>query len=532
MDNMERNSGVLLHVTSLPGTPGIGTLGKEAYKFIDWLHGAGQTLWQILPLGPTGYGDSPYASFSTFAGNPLLIDLDDLVARGWADAKDVVPPAYIKSKGKIDFGSVVWWKLPVLYKCAAYFIANAKAEDKSRYEAFKQEQASWLDGFADYTSIKKFYDAKADKEKVHGVESMWNQYWPKDLARHDNAAVARWGAEHRDDVEQIKAVQFFFAEQWDALKQYANRNEIKIVGDIPIFVAADSADVWANRHLFQFDDETLLQTCCAGVPPDYFSETGQLWGNPLYDWDEMKKDGYSWWVARIRNMLRLVDIVRIDHFRGFEAYWKIPYGSPNAIKGEWIKGPGKDLFDTIKEKLGDLPIIAENLGVITDEVEKIRTDCGFPGMKILQFAFNDNEWTEDSASIKDLPHNYDTSDQIVYTGTHDNDTTAGFLTSCTETCRKNVRSYLALPPTASVKTMTAALIRAAFASTAQSCVIPLQDLYAIGTTARMNMPSTTGTNWAWRMDDKLLDEKGSAMLRQLSLLYGRNQKPKTGKSDS
>ena len=211
MDNKERNSGVLLHITSLPGTPGIGTLGKEAYKFIDWLHGAGQTLWQVLPLGPTGYGDSPYASFSTFAGNPLLIDLDDLVSRGWADAKDIVPPAYIKRKGKVDFGSVVWWKMPVLYKCAAFFLANARQEDKARYGQFKQEQAAWLDGFAGYTSIKKFYDAKADKEKVHGVKSMWNQYWPKDLARHDDAAVAKWEAEHHDDIEQIKAVQFFFA---------------------------------------------------------------------------------------------------------------------------------------------------------------------------------------------------------------------------------------------------------------------------------------------------------------------------------
>lgn len=518
----ERKSGVLLHITSLPGTPGIGTMGCEAYKFVDWLHSAGQTLWQILPLGPTGYGDSPYASFSTFAGNPLLIDFDDLVKRGWANKDDVIPPDYIKCDGNVDFGSVVWWKIPTLYKCAAYFLKNCNNDDRVAYEAFKNDNSVWLNNFADYTSIKKFYDDKAQKEGVSGSASMWNQFWPKDLASHDMAAVSKWDAEHTEDIEQIKVIQFFFSVQWKALKKYANSLDIKIIGDIPIFVAADSADVWSNRQFFQFDDKTLLQKTCAGVPPDYFSATGQLWGNPLYDWDVIKKDNYSWWINRIQHMLSLVDIIRIDHFRGFEAYWKIPYGAPNAIKGEWIKGPGKDLFDAIKEKLGTLPIIAENLGVITDEVEKIRTDCEFPGMKILQFAFNNDPWTSESALNKDLPHNYTSPDNIVYTGTHDNDTTAGYFTSCTEDCRKNVRNYLGLAESADVNDLTHAMIRAAFASTAETCIIPLQDIYCIGTEGRMNMPSTTGSNWSWRMTDTLLDEKGSDELKQLSLIYSRN----------
>ncbi len=517
-----RKSGVLLHVTSLPGTPGIGTMGKQAYKFADWLHKSNQTLWQVLPLGPTGYGDSPYASFSTFAGNPLIIDLDNLLERGWALKDDITPPDYIKTEGKIDFGSVVWWKMPVLYKCAAYFLNNSSQEDRVKYEAFKNDQSAWLDNFAAYTSIKKFYDAEAQKQGVSGTASMWNQFWPKNLASHSPSAVSKWIAEHTQDIEQIKVVQFFFDQQWTALKKYVNGLGIKIIGDIPIFVAADSADVWANRRLFQFDPETLLQKTCAGVPPDYFSATGQLWGNPLYDWEAMKKDHYSWWIARIQNMLRLVDMVRIDHFRGFEAYWQIPYGSPNAIKGEWIKGPDKALFAAIKRKLGDLPIIAEDLGVITPEVEELRDSCGFPGMKILQFAFNDGTWNEDSSQIKDLPHNYKTTNLIVYTGTHDNDTTTGFFDTCKEECRKNAAAYFGLPEYASSADLTQAMVRAGFASVADTCIVPLQDIYCIGHEGRMNMPSTTGTNWAWRMQDNLLDEAGSDLLRKLSLLYGRN----------
>ncbi|MBR4246530.1 MAG: 4-alpha-glucanotransferase [Treponema sp.] len=519
----KRKSGILLHVTSLPGTPGIGTLGESAYKFADWLKNANQSYWQVLPLGPTGYGDSPYQSFSTFAGNPLLIDFDDLVKRGWASKDEVLPPDYIKSQGNVDFGSVVWWKMPVLAKCAAYFLKKCSEDDRVKYEAFKNDQSSWLNNYADYTSIKNFYDAKAKNEGVEGVASMWNRWWPRELAEHDASAVSRWDAEHTDDVEQIKVIQFFFDQQWSSLKNYVNSLGIKIIGDIPIFVAGDSADVWANQKFFQMDSETLLQKTCAGVPPDYFSATGQLWGNPLYDWDAMKKDNYSWWVDRIKNMLRLVDVIRIDHFRGFEAYWQIPYGAPNAIKGEWIKGPGKDLFDEIKKRLGTLPIIAEDLGVITPEVEELRDGCGFPGMKILQFAFNDEPWTEESEENKDLPGNYKTSNVIVYTGTHDNDTTAGFFASASEQLKENVATYFELDKDLSAKELTQILIEKAFSSKADTAVIPLQDVFALGSEARMNTPSTTGSNWTWRMESEMLcDTKAASCLKELSKRFKRN----------
>lgn len=519
----QRRSGVLLHITSLPGTPGIGTMGKNAFRFADWLKSAGQTLWQVLPLGPTGYGDSPYASFSTFAGNPLLIDLDDLVERGWADPADTVPPDYIKDGGPVDFGSVVWWKMPLLYKCASYFHRNCSQQDRVRYEAFKNDNASWLNNFADFTSIKKFYDAKAQAEGVSGLASMWNQFWPRDLAAHDPVAVSRWDGSHTQDIEEIKAVQFFFYTQWEALRSYVNSLGIKIIGDIPIFVAGDSADVWASQHLFQMDRSTLLQKTCAGVPPDYFSATGQLWGNPLYDWDAMRKDNYSWWVDRIRSMLRLVDIVRIDHFRGFEAYWQIPYGSPNAIKGKWVKGPGKALFTEIKKRLGDLPIIAEDLGVITEEVEELRDGCGFPGMKILQFAFNAEEWTEESALNKDLPSNYTNPNVIVYTGTHDNDTTAGFFASADKALIKNVADYFDVSEELTPGELTDVLIDAAFRSTANTCIIPMQDLFRLGSGSRMNTPSTLGgTNWAWRMGEEHFCVEAAARLKELSVQSARN----------
>lgn len=518
----KRKSGVLLHITSLPNTPGIGTLGKEAYKFADWLHEANQTYWQVLPLGPTGYGDSPYASFSTFAGNPLIIDLDNLAERGWANRDDIVPPEYIKTEGKIDFGSVVWWKTPVLYKCAEFFLANAQNQDKTKYEEFKAENLSWLDNYASYTSIKKYYDAQAQEKGITGKETMWNSFWPKGLACHNYMSVSKWNNEHKDDIEKIKVIQFFFFVQWKELKEYVNKLGIKIIGDIPIFVAADSADVWANQKFFDFDKDTLQQKSCAGVPPDYFSATGQLWGNPLYNWDAMKKDHYSWWVSRIQNMMNLVDLVRIDHFRGFEAFWQIPYGEPTAVNGKWVKGPNKDLFDTIKKKLGNIPIIAEDLGVITPEVEELRDGCGFPGMKILQFAFNANKWNEESAAIKDLPHNYITPNIIVYTGTHDNDTTAGFFASCDEECRNNVRNYLGLSKDADAKDLAMAFVKSAYASVANTCIIPLQDVYALDSDARMNTPSTTGANWAWRMEGNLLNKEGSDLLKTLSLTYGRN----------
>lgn len=523
-----RSSGILMHPTSFSGTPGIGTLGKKAYEFVDWLESAHQSLWQILPIGPTGYGDSPYASFSTFAGNPLMIDLDTLVEKGWADKKDIVPADYIKSEGPVEYGSVVWWKMPVLYKCAAYFLANCSKKDREAYEAFKNDNSAWLNNYADFTSIKSFYDSEAEKQGISGVAQMWNQFWPKDLAKCDPTAVSKWDGEHTENIEQIKVIQFFFADQWFALKAYANKKNIKLIGDIPIFVAADSADVWANQKFFQLDKNGTPKKV-AGVPPDYFSATGQLWGNPLYDWDAIKADNYSWWVERTRRMTKLVDIVRIDHFRGFEAYWSIPYGDTTAVNGKWVKGPDIDLFNAIKKALGDLPIIAEDLGVITDEVRKLRDDAGFPGMKILQFAFDPNEAGKDGMVNAYLPHMYPSA-SVVYTGTHDNDTMQGWLDSASDDACKLAAEYALNRKISKEEAkelrkngqLCKALVNCAIASVADLAVIPMQDVLGLGTEARMNVPNTTGTNWSWRIAQNSLTKESAEWLAFVSDLYGRN----------
>ena len=515
-----RASGILLHPTSLPETPGIGTIGKQAYKFIDWLKSANQTIWQILPIGPTGYGDSPYASFSTFAGNPLIIDLDDLVARGWACAESINPPDYIKSTGNIDYGAVVWWKIPVLKKAAEFFLKNASCEDKEKYKKFTQNSMDWLDNYAIFMSIKEFYDEKAKKENCFGA--MWNNYWPKNLASHSEKAIIKWNEEHAHEIELNKVIQFFFFTQWKALKKYANENGIKIIGDIPIFVAADSSDVWANQKLFQLD-KNGKPICVAGVPPDYFSVTGQLWGNPLYNWDAMKKDGYKWWIQRIRAMLEIVDFIRIDHFRGFEAYWSIPVEEETAINGEWKTGPNHALFDAIKKELGDIPIIAEDLGVITEGVKKLRDDFNLPGMKILQFAFDLNEAGSEGFVNPFLPHMYN-QNCVVYTGTHDNDTMQGWLDKASDKELDLICEYLGGPDSIiQKKDLCKFLVQAAFASVAKFAVIPIQDIFAIGEEGRINTPSTSdGKNWIWRMSSDLLDDESACWLKQLSKLYGRN----------
>lgn len=522
----ERKCGVLLHPTSLPETPGIGTIGEPAYKFVDWLKNAGQSLWQVLPLGPTGYGDSPYASFSTFAGNPLIIDLEKLVEKGWACKKDIVPPEYIKKTGNVDFGSVVWWKIPVLKKSADYFLKNAAEEDLKCYKTFCKEKSSWLDLYAVFMSIKSVYDAKAAEEKP--ASSIWHCYWPKELARCDSDAVKTWKNEHKEDVESYKIIQFFFETQWQELKAYANDAGIKLIGDIPIFVAPDSADVWSNQKYFQLDSEGHPSSV-AGVPPDYFCADGQLWGNPLYDWDEMKASGYAWWINRIKRVYELTDILRIDHFRGFEAYWSVPATEKTAINGEWIKGPGIDLFKTIKRKLGDVPVIAEDLGVITDEVRQLRDESGFPGMKVLQFAFSPDEAKQNGMVNSFLPHMYETSDCVVYTGTHDNDTMQGWLENCNDEQIVLVAEYVSGKKMTVEKARAAVksgslrkeLIKAAIASSGAYAVIPMQDIIGAGNEARMNMPATTGANWTWRMNKSDLKAKDAEELKFLATLYAR-----------
>lgn len=518
--NLTRASGILLHPTCLPETPGIGTIGKQAYRFVDWLCSAGQTLWQILPIGPTGYGDSPYASFSTFAGNPLMIDLDNLVERGWADSTSVVPPDYIRTSGPVDFGSVVWWKIPVLKQAAEHFLSSASAADRTAYEKFKNDSAGWLDNYSIFMSIKEFYDAKAQEENRSGA--MWSNYWPQPLASHEPKAVSDWHASHVRESEVHKAIQFFFFTQWFALKDYANKKGISIIGDIPIFVAADSADVWANQHLFQLDKDGK-STAVAGVPPDYFSATGQLWGNPLYDWDAMRKENYHWWVRRIQAMLRVVDFVRIDHFRGFEAYWSVPAGEKTAVNGKWMPGPARELFEVIKERLGDIPIVAEDLGLITEGVRKLRDDFELPGMKILQFAFDLGEAGKDGFVNPFLPHMY-TPNCVVYTGTHDNDTMQGWLDKASDEEIALISEYLEGPDALLTRSeLCPRLVQAAFASVAKFAVVPMQDVFGIGDEGRINTPSTSdGKNWIWRMDSSLFDGKAAAWLRRLGLLYGRN----------
>ena len=520
-----RTSGILAHPTSFGGSAGIGTLGAEAYKFIDWLAQAGQTLWQILPLGPTGYGDSPYASFSTFAGNPLLIDLEDLAKRGWADPASIVPPEWIKSSGPVDFGGVVYWKNPVLDAAADYFQNNCSQKDRVAYETFKKNNAVWLDNYASFMTIKAFYDAKAAQEKTAGI---WFKYWPEGLRSCESGAVAKWNAEHPQEIERTKTRQFFFACQWGRLKQYANDKGIKIIGDIPIFVAPDSADVWGSQKLFQLEEDGTPKAV-AGVPPDYFSATGQLWGNPLYDWDQMAKDGYCWWVSRIRRCLSLVDCVRIDHFRGFEAYWSVPYGEDTAINGKWIPGPGAALFESIKKALGDIPIIAEDLGVITDGVRALRDGLGLPGMKVLQFAFDPTEAKNNGMVNPFLPHMF-SPNCAVYTGTHDNQTMQGWLDAASGEVIQIVAQYAfgrqmeeaearALSDSGQLREE---LVKAAIASSAKIAVIPVQDIIGAGDEGRMNAPSTVGTNWTWRFDLSQLTPARASRLAFLSLIYGRN----------
>ncbi len=524
-----RSSGILLHPTSLAGTPGIGTIGKPAFDFVDWLTDAGQSLWQILPLGPTGYGDSPYASFSTFAGNPLLIDLDCLVERGWLTKKDIVPPEYIKKTGNVDFGAVVWWKIPLLKKAALNFLSGKDVlpEDLLAFKDFCKSKKNWLNDFALFMSIKTVYDKKAAEEKP--ANSIWYAWWPEKLALHDEAALAEWYKENKNDVDSYKVIQFFFDQQWTALKKYANENGISLIGDIPIFVAPDSADVWSNQKLFQLD-KNGKPDCVAGVPPDYFCADGQLWGNPLYDWKKMKDDGYKWWIARIKRVFELTDVLRIDHFRGFEAYWSVPSTEKTAINGKWCPGPGVDLFKAIKSKLGDLPVIAEDLGVITDQVRDLRDKCGFPGMKVLQFAFSTDEAKANGMTNYFLPHMYDTDKCVAYTGTHDNDTLQGWLSNLKddqlilvaqyiEGCELDVKKAKTLVTSGKLRKD---MIRAVIASSALYAIVPMQDITGADNSARMNTPATTGRNWTWRMDKADLKKKTALELSFLSALYGRN----------
>jgi 4-alpha-glucanotransferase len=477
-----RSSGILLHPTSLPSRFGIGDLGPEARRFVDFLAASGQRLWQVLPLGPTGFGDSPYMCFSAMAGNPLLISLEVLRDRGLLDDSDLdALPSYPVA---VDFGRVIREKSPLLRKAWSTFRETAGPEEKNAYAEFRQSTANWLDDFALFMALKEHYKGKP-----------WVE-WTKPLIKRAPAALSRAKVKHADIIDYHRFVQFEFHRQISDIKTYANQRHIHIVGDLPIYVAHDSAEVWAQPDYFDINQETGRPNAVAGVPPDYFSVTGQLWGNPLYNWDKLKADGYEWWVKRFVALLEYVDAVRIDHFRGFEAYWRVPYGEATAINGAWIKGPGEDLFKRMYERLGDLPIIAEDLGVITPEVEALRDGFNLPGMKILQFAFgsdDDNPY---------LPHNY-RPNCVVYTGTHDNDTTQGWFLSIPEKERAIVMEYL---KSENPESIAWDMLSLAFTSEAMMAIIPLQDLLGLGAEARMNTPSHGQGNWVWRFEKGCLTD--------------------------
>jgi 4-alpha-glucanotransferase len=508
-----RSAGILLHPTSLPSDYGIGELGSSAYKFIDYLERCGVSLWQVLPLGPTGYGDSPYAAFSSFAGNPYLISFEKLKADGYLK-KNELGTCITSSSDTIDFGFLYKWKIPLLELAAQRFIDTAPDADKVKFDEFCKENSIWLNDYTLFIVIKEHYDALAVKENA--PDSRWNYYWDRKIALKQKKAVSEWSEKYKDRIKMKKVLEFFFFCQWREVKEYANSKGISIIGDIPIFVSDCSADLWSNRKLFHVDKDAR-QTVVAGVPPDYFSKTGQLWGNPLYNWEEHEAERFSWWTHRIKGMLKLVDIVRIDHFIGMSAYWEIPADAPTAETGHWVKAPGEKLFETLKAELGTLPFIAEDLGVLTPEVEALRDEFEFPGMKILQFAFTFNKDGSQDNKNMFLPFTY-SPDTVVYTGTHDNDTTRGWFNSISDRERDLVRRYLGRPDNDIVWD----LIREALSSVSKYAIIPMQDLLDLDTSARMNEPSTFGgSNWTWRMSENEMHGFAADRLFGMLELYGR-----------
>lgn len=495
--DIERSAGILLHPTSLPGPHGIGSLGDQAYRWIDFLEAAGQRLWQVLPLGPTGYGDSPYQSFSAFAGNPYLIDLDLLRHDGLLGDDDLAAGGDFPAE-RVDFGAVIPFKLAALGRAFEHFEAGAAGQLGGAFEEFEREQGYWLDDFALFMALKEEHGGGA-----------WNR-WPADVRERDPEALERVRGELATEIRRHRVWQFLFYRQWQGVKRYANERGIAVIGDIPIFVSYDSADTWANSDLFWLDAEGN-PTVIAGVPPDYFSATGQRWGNPLYRWGRMAERGFDWWIDRFRSSLEFYDLIRIDHFRGFEAYWEIPASEPTAVRGRWVRGPGQPFFDAVSAALGELPVIAEDLGVITPEVEALRDRNRLPGMKVLQFAFAGD------ASDPYLPHNYPHR-SAVYTGTHDNDTTLGWYRQAPEAERDKVRRYLARDDDAVVWE----LMRLALSSVADLAVVPLQDVMGLGSEARMNIPGRASGNWGWRYLPEQLERWLAPQLREMAELYGRS----------
>jgi 4-alpha-glucanotransferase len=495
-----RSSGILLHPTSLPGRFGIGDLGFQAYRFVDFLIESQQQLWQILPLGPTGHGNSPYMSYSAMAGNPLLISLENVQSQGLLTADELILNQPFLDD-KVDYESVSKYKLGRLYLAAKRFKESADEATRKAFSQFRKERASWLEDYGLFMAIKD----------TNGG-TPWPQ-WETAIARRDPDELNRARVDLAAEIFFHEYMQFEFYRQWSALKTYANDHGIQIVGDMPIYVAHDSADVWANPDRFMLDEETLAPALMAGVPPDYFSETGQLWGNPIYNWEAMQADGFSWWLRRIRGLLEQVDLIRIDHFRGFEAFWAVPEGQETAVHGEWIDAPGTAFFETVETKLGRLPFLAEDLGLIDEKVETLRDRFDFPGMKILQFAFNGDH------SNPYLPYSVDRN-FLIYTGTHDNNTTVGWYKQASDYEQQRLAAYVGAFDADAVHW---AMIRLAFGSVANQAVIPLQDLLGLGAEARMNTPGVGEGNWEWRYVEAQLSPTMCDQLRELTRLYGRSR---------
>jgi 4-alpha-glucanotransferase len=503
-----RSSGILLHPSSLPGPYGIGELGPEAHRFADFLKDAGQGIWQLLPLGPTGYGDSPYQCFSAFAGNPLLLSLDTLVKRGYLSHDDLDTRPKMPRES-VDFGTLIKWKIPLLRRAAAGFQVSATAADRETYEAFCQRHAAWLDEFTLFMALKEVHDYV-----------MWT-LWEPELALREPAALEKARIDLHEQIECNKFIQFEFDRQWSELKAHCERNGIRIMGDVPIYVAQDSSDVWAAPAMFDLEANGTPRVI-AGVPPDYFSATGQCWGNPIYRWDMHAQTGFQWWIARFRRAFEMLDMIRLDHFRGFEAYYEIPGTATTAVDGRWVKGPGAALFEAVEAALGSLPILAENLGVITPEVEGLRNRFGFPGMAILQFAFGKDPQAPDFK-----PHNYP-QHRVAYTGTHDNDTVVGWWSSTgtgdsTRTAEdveeemEFARRYLNTDGT----DIHWAMIRTLMASVADTVIFPLQDVLGVGSEGRMNLPGTSSGNWHWRYRAEELTLGIGSRLKLLAQTYDR-----------
>jgi 4-alpha-glucanotransferase len=492
-----RKAGILMPISSLPSEYGIGTFGRAGYEFVDFLEKSGQKLWQILPLGPTGYGDSPYQSFSTFAGNPYYIDLEMLIDKKYITKEECDSFDFGGNPEDIDYEKIYFSRFKVLR--IAYDRAKEKNVMKSpAYEQFEHGNKWWLEDYALFMAVKNSYGGVCFME------------WDEDIRLHKKKAVEKYTEKLADEIDFFKFQQYLFKTQWTALKNYANKKGIEIVGDIPIYVAFDSADTWANPKLFQLDEDGI-PTGVAGCPPDAFAVTGQLWGNPLYNWKHHKKTGYEWWIKRIEYCYELYDVVRIDHFRGFDSYWNVPYGDDTAENGTWEKGPGYDFFKALKDVIGKKKVIAEDLGFLTESVVKLVKKSGYPGMKILQFAFD-----TDAGNVY-LPHNYDRN-CVVYTGTHDNDTTVSWARHLPQKDIRFAMEYLGVD---SRKDIAKACVKAAIASSADTAIIPLQDYLGLGGDARINTPSTLGGNWRWRMKKGALSKELAKEIKKMVKTYGR-----------